>query len=143
MGILLLRTAISPNDMLPVAIIILLAVSTVAASALAHDEKRWRYPAIIALGCAVYLAAWGAGMLRKFLKLLSVDLHPMAAAVAVAVPLGFFLFSLVARRNTIPRHTPGVEDDPVLRRYLEEKARRARKRRQEDAAAEDADLPVL
>ena len=129
--------------MLALTITLVLTAAAVAASALAHDERRWRYPMVIAIGCAIYLAVWGAGFLRKILKLFSFDLHPLVAAIAVAVPLGFLLWSLVARRNTIPRHTPGLRDDPVLRRHVEEKLRRARKRRQDDAAAEDRDVPVL
>jgi hypothetical protein len=65
------------------------------------------------------------------LKLLSFDLLPLVAAIAVAVPLGFLLWSPVAWRNRIP-----------LIRYCDAMWMRgfgARKRRQEEAAAEDTD----
>jgi hypothetical protein len=126
--------------MLPIATIVLLAVSAFAASALAHDERRWRYPATIAVGCAVVLTAWGAGALRKMLQAISLDLHPVITGAAVAIPLCLLLRSLVTRRTNTPRHTPSIDDDPVMRRYLNEKIRRARKRRQEEDAVEDADL---
>jgi hypothetical protein len=70
-------------------------------------------------------------------------LHPALAAMIVALPFFLVLASLFVRRRNTPRHSPSVNDDPTLRRHLEEKHRRARKRRQDEAALENSDAPII
>jgi hypothetical protein len=125
--------------------IVLLAVfgaGALVTSALAYDELRWRYAIVVTVACAVILAAWTARLLAAALGWLSWDLHPAIALLISAVPYGAVVFSLWTRRRHTPRHVPGLDDDPVLRRHVAEKLRRLRRRRQleaqEEAAGDDS-----
>ena len=129
--------------MLPTLVTLLFIVSVLTTSALAHDEKRWRYAFLGAAACAGVLTAWGARGLRTMLRSIDLELTPLLATLAAALPLGLILASLVVRRRNTPRHTPSINDDPTLRRHVEEKTRRARKRRQEDEAIENSDVPSV
>jgi hypothetical protein len=79
--------------------------------------------------------------LRALLRSVDFELSPLLATLAAALPLCLILANLGVRRRNTPRHTPGINDDPTLRRYVEEKTRRARKRRQEEEAIENSDAP--
>lgn len=129
--------------MLPILVILLFIVSVLTTSALAHDEKRWRYAFLAAAACAGVLTVLGARGLRTMLRSIELELTPLVAALAAALPLYLILASLVVRRRNTPRHTPSINDDPTLRRHVEEKTRRARKRRQEEEAIENPDVPSL
>ena len=129
--------------MLPSLVTLLFIVSVLTTSALAHDEKRWRYAFIGAAACAGALAVLGSRGLRTLFRSIAVELAPSLAILAAALPLGLILLSLIVRRRNTPRHTPSINDDPTLRRHVEEKTRRARKRRQEDEAIENSDVPSL
>lgn len=129
--------------MLPVLVTLLFIVSALTTSALAHDEKRWRYAFLAAAACAGVLTVLGARGLRTLFRSIDLELSPLVAILAAALPLGLILASLVVRRRNTPRHTPSINDDPTLRRHLEEKARRARKRRQDDEAIENSDVPSV
>jgi len=129
--------------MLPIAVTILFVICALVTSALAYDERRWRYPFLIMSVCAGLLTIWSAQGLRKILLKFDYPLHPAIAIIAVALPFCFVIGSLMARRRSTPRHTPSINDDPTLRRHLEEKTRRARKRRQDEEALENSDVPSL
>ena len=129
--------------MLPTLVTLLFIVSVLTTSALAHDEKRWRYAFLATAACAGVLTAWGARGLRTMLRSIDLELTPSLATLAAALPWGLILASLVVRRRNTPRHTPSINDDPTLRRHVEEKTRRARKRRQEDEAIENSDVPSV
>jgi hypothetical protein len=129
--------------MLPTLVTLLFIVSVLTTSALAYDEKRWRYAFLGAAVCAGMLTVLGARGLRAMFRSIDLELTPLAAVLATALPLGLILASLIMRRRNTPRHTPSINDDPTLRRHVEEKTRRARKRRQEDEAVENSDVPSL
>ena len=129
--------------MLPTLVTLLFIVSVLTTSALAHDGKRWRYAFLGAAACAGVLTVLGARGLRALFRSIDIELAPSLATLAAALPLGLILASLIVRRRNTPRHTPSINDDPTLRRHVEEKTRRARKRRQEDEAIENSDVPSL
>ncbi len=127
--------------MLPCFITLLFIGGALAASALAHDEKRWRYPFCAAVVCAGWLTIWSARTLRKLLLVIDLELYTPVAMVAVALPFCAMLSSVMVRRQNTPRHPPRLNDDPTLRGYVAEKIRRARKRRQDEADRENSDQP--
>lgn len=128
--------------MLLLALILLLAASTLAASALAHDEKRWRYAAFVSLACSVALVIRGVRALQIASYGISFPLPLPVTCLIVAGPFVFLFASVITRRRNTPRHRRSLDDDPVLRRYLNEKHLRVQKRRREEEdAGENADLP--
>lgn len=127
--------------MVPLAVTLLFVLSAFVTSAFAHDERRWRYPFLAAVACAGILTAWGAQALRASFRDFWPGFPTALAAVVVALPFGLVLWSLLVRRRNTPRHLPSINDDPTLRRHLEEKNRRARRRRQEEEALENSDTP--
>jgi len=129
--------------MLPTLLTLLVIVSALATSALAHDEKRWRYAFLVTAACAGVLTVFGARGLHTLLRGIDLELSPLVATLTAALPSCLILASLIARRRNTPRHTPSINDDPTLRRHVEEKTRRARKRRQEEEAIENSDVPSL
>ena len=127
--------------MLPVIVTLLFVIGALVTSAFAHDEKRWRFPFLATAGCAGILTAWGAGALRRMLHHFDTDLSPLLATITAALPFCLVLGSLIVRRKNTPRHTPSINDDPTLRRHVEEKHRRSRKRRQDEEDLENSDMP--
>ena len=129
--------------MLPIIVAILFVVGALVTSAFAHDEKRWRYLFLATAGCGGFLTIWGSRVLQRMLQHFDTELSPLLATIAAALPFCWVLGNLVVRRRNTPRHTPSINDDPTLRRHVEEKHRRARKRRQEEEAIENSDLPSI
>jgi hypothetical protein len=126
--------------MIFIALLMLFVAASTVTSALAYDQRRWHYAATITALCAVTLAAWTTNLLSSGLRHVSWQAHPVIVFVFAASPYAAVMLNLWIRRCRTPRHTPGPDDDPVLRRYLAEKRRRARQRRQTEAleaAAED------
>ena len=123
------------------ALLIGFGLAALATSALAHDPHRWRYAAGLMALAAAILTVWTANLLSLALENAGGP-FPRWTTVALAfAPYGIVMLNLWIRRRRAPRHTPGVNDDPVLRRYLEEKLRRSRRRRQTEAlegATDDA-----
>lgn len=122
------------------ALLMVFGTASLMTSALAHDELRWRYAAALTVAGAILLTSWSARLLTAGLHHMGYDIHLLMAVLIAGMPNAAVLFNLWIRRKRTPRHTPGPEDDPVLRRYLEEKVRRERRRRQAealDAAADD------
>ena len=116
------------------ALMVVFIIASMVTSALAYDERRWRYAAGLTVGCAIILSAWTAELLSAGLNFFSYRIVPLSLGGIAATPYIAVLFNLWVRRRRTPRHTPSVDDDPVLRRYLEEKLRRDRRRRQAEAA---------
>ena len=127
--------------MVPLVVSLLFIAGALTTSAFAHDPKGWRYPFLATTVCAGVLTTWGAGALRTAFRHFDSDLSPLVATLASAIPFCVILANLVVRRRNTPRHFPSINDDPTLRRHVEEKTRRARKRRQDDADLENSDLP--
>ena len=126
--------------MIFIALLIVFAAASMVTSALAHDQHRWHYAATITAICAVTLATWTADLLTSALNYVSWQAHPIIVFVFAATPYTAVMRNLWIRRCRTPRHTPSLDDDPVLRRYVAEKVRRTRLRRQAEAleaAAED------
>ena len=119
--------------MLFLALLAVFAIASLVTSALAHDERRWRYSVGVTIACAMILVSWTANLLSAGLHYLSHRIDPLMAVLIAATPYVVVVFNLWIRRRRTPRHTPGLNDDPVLRRYLEEKLRRHRQRRQAEA----------
>jgi type VI protein secretion system component VasK len=124
--------------MLFIALLVVFAACAFVTSALAYDQLRWRYAAIITVVCAVLLAAWTAGLLVAVLRWFSLEVNFALALLSGATPYAIVLAGLWRRRRQTPRHTPSLDDDPVLRRHVAEKLRRVRRQRQAEAQEETA-----
>ena len=127
--------------MIFLAVLTVFGAASLVTSALAHDEHRWRYFAVVTAASAAVLTAWTAKVVGMALQYISFPVHPVVAGFIAGTPFAVVMLNLWIRRRRTPRHTPSLNDDPVLRRYLEEKLRRARRRRQAEeleAAADDA-----
>jgi hypothetical protein len=122
--------------------LVLFSCSAAVTSGLVYNERGWRYAMGCTAACAVLPLLWIADLLPRLARAASLSLHPALTFVVAALPFGIVLLRLWWRRIHTPRHTPGPEDDPVLRRYLEEKVRRRRKRRQEEALLENSEDPT-
>lgn len=129
--------------MLPTFVTLLFIGGALAASALAHDGKRWRYAFLVVVACAGWLTIWSARSLRHLLLRVDIELYAPLSVLAAALPFCAVLNSLLVRRQNTPRHSPSLSDDPTLRFHVAEKIRRARKRRQEEADVEDPDQPSI
>jgi hypothetical protein len=119
--------------MLFVALLIGFVTVAMITSALAHDPHRWGYAASLMAVCAAILAVWSAELLSAGINYLSWPAHPSIIFVFAAAPYAAVVVNVLIRRGRTPQHTPSLEDDPVLRRYVAEKLRRARQRRQAEA----------
>lgn len=128
--------------MLPLVVTLLFVLSAFVTSGFAHDEKHWRYPFLATVAFAGMLTTWGAQALRNSVHEIWPGFPVALALAVVALPFGLVLWSLIVRRRNTPRHRPSINDDPTLRRHLEEKHRRARRRRQEEDALENSDTPL-
>ena len=128
--------------MLFIALLAIFGAASLATSALAYDERRWRYAAGVTVASGVILAAWSAKLLvAAAANQVSWDIHPLVAVLIAVVPYAVVVSNLWARRRHTPRHAPGIDDDPVLRRHVAEKRRRSRLQRQaeaDEAAADDS-----
>jgi hypothetical protein len=118
------------------------AIAAMATGALSHDERKWRYAAGLTVATAATLTWRSAELLISALHFISCDIHPVTAGLLAAGPYAWVVVDLWVRRQHTPRHAPGPDDDPVLRRYLEEKLRRHRRRRHAEELEFGTDTPV-
>jgi hypothetical protein len=94
----------------------------------------------VAVACGAVLSLWNAELLAGALEYVSVRIDPFWSVVLGALPCALVLADVWWRRRRTPRFKPSLDDDPVLRRYVAEKIRRARLRRQAEelqAASDD------
>ena len=119
--------------------LVIFAISSLVTSSLAYDGRRWIYAATVTTCSAVVLIWQSAKFLQAIAGFLSFELHLAIAAVFASAPYLYVLFDLWHRRCHTPRHTPSLDDDPVLRRHVEEKIRRGRLRRQAEEQEEMRD----
>ena len=122
--------------------LLLLIFFALATTALSYDERRWRYAAGLTVVSGAILTWRSANLLIQALQFLSCEINPAIAVLLAAGPYTWIVLNLWVRRQHTPRHVPGLDDDPVLRRYLEEKLRRLRHRRQAEAMEFGTDDPV-
>lgn len=115
------------------ALLVGFGLASLATSALAHDPRRWRYAAGLMALFAAILTVWTADLLSLALQNAGQPVPRLITLALAATPYGVVMHNLWIRRRRMPRHTPSVNDDPVLRRYLDEKLRRSRRRRQTEA----------
>jgi hypothetical protein len=118
------------------ALVLIFVTASLVASAFAHDERRWPYPAAVAIACAILLVIWTAQLMNTGLGYFSYRIPPVISVLIAAPPYLVVILNLLIRRRNTPRHVPGLDDDPVLRRYLAEKLRRRRRQRQEEMEAD-------
>ena len=125
--------------MLPSVILLLFIAGALGSSALAHDERRWRYAFLVAVACAGWLTHWSARGVRELFLRIDIELYTPITLLIAAVPFCAVLCSLWVRRRNTPLHSPSFNDDPTLRSHVAEKVRRARKRRADEADSENSD----
>ena len=114
------------------------AMAAMFASSLAHAPRAWHYAMGATAACAVLAVLWTAHLLQSIGRFLTVTVDSTLALVLAALPFGAALIRLLVRRKNTPRHAPVPEDDPVYRRFIEERSRRRRLRRQEEEALENS-----
>jgi hypothetical protein len=98
--------------MLFLAVIALFGTASLVAAALAHDERRWRYAASVAVACGAVLSLWNAELLAGALEYLSVRLDPFWYVLLGALPCALVLADVWLRRRRTPRFKPSRDDDP-------------------------------
>jgi hypothetical protein len=124
-----------------VLLLVFLGAALVTAG-LVYQPRSWRVAMGLTTVCALLLAVLTA---RYLLGARGTLLAPRSAVLALALatlPYGAVLLRLTLTRLRTPRHEPGPDDDPILRRYLHEKVRRSRKRRQEEELLESSGDPM-
>jgi hypothetical protein len=137
-----LRHSRMHDSMLFAATLAAFVTGAMVASALAHEPTRWRYAAGLTLGCGVILATWSANVVTATLLFFGTRIEPAVAWVVASVPYALVIVNMWIRRGRTPRYAPGPDDDPVLRRYLAEKLRRRRLRRQAEDTESATDDPA-
>jgi hypothetical protein len=116
--------------MLFLTVLFVFSIAAMVTGGLAHDERRWQYAFAVTVTSSILLATWSGKLLAMAMKALSLPVHPVTPFGLAAAPFALVLAHLCLRRYETPRHIPGPDDDPVLRRYREEKLRRRRRARQ-------------
>lgn len=122
--------------------ILAFTAAAIVTSSLAYTARAWRYAMAVTILCAGAAVAASAGALHAVTRYFSSEVsHGLLVAVS-ALPFILALASLCNRRRHTPRHTPSPEDDPLYRRFRQEKLRRHRLRRQQDEALDETADPI-
>jgi uncharacterized membrane protein len=111
-------------------------------SSLAYTPRAWWYALAGTILCALAAVAALAEALHAIVRYFSGEISHGLLVVAAAIPFCLALAGLCRRRRHTPRHTPGPEDDPLYRRYHEERLRRFRLRRQREEAIDESADPI-